>query len=136
MKLGERFHRILSSSNGDIIAKMSPPRAVAVVVELILVAANIEYTWARTAPASCDFAIAGRRQVARARGSLKIVSPFAHKILFHCYMYVKCVLLFVVIEKMVNAHAGKPRTVKSSFGSLVRCRTLDPRVVGSNPQPI
>ena len=78
--------------------------------QLILVAANIECTWARSAPASCDFAIAGWRRVVRARGSLNIVSPFALKILFHYYMYVKCVLLFVVIEKIENAHAGKPRT--------------------------
>ena len=87
--------------------------------QLILVAANIEYTWTRSAPASCDFAIAGRRRVARARGSLNIVSPSALKILFYCYMYVKCVLLFVVIEKIVNAHAGKPRTVNAYFYNII-----------------
>ena len=44
---------------------------------LFLVAANIEYTWARSALASCDFAIAGRHRVARARDSLTIVSHFS-----------------------------------------------------------
>ena len=88
-------------------------------LQLILVAANIEYTWARSAPASCDFVTAGRRRLAQARGSLNIVSPFALKILFHCYMHVKCVLLFVVIEKIVNAHAGKPRTVNAYFYNII-----------------
>ena len=34
-------------------------------------------------------------------------------------MYVKCVLLFVVIEKIVNAHAGKPGTVNAYFYNII-----------------
>ena len=50
---------------------------------MILVAANFENTWARSAPASCESAITSRRRVARARGSLNIVSPLVLKIVFH-----------------------------------------------------
>ena len=51
--------------------------------------------------------------------------------------YVKKLLVQALVISHLDyaclVYDSMPGYLKSSFGSLVRCRTLDPRVVGSNP---